>query len=383
MKIGIFTDTYHPQVNGVVTSIQMLERELTARGHSVYIFTTTDPKDRRKHPRVFRLPSIPFVFLPSMRMTIAYPPALLFKLRKLNLDVIHTQTEFPVGIFGKLVSKTTRTPLVHTYHTMYEDYVHYIAKGHLIKRKTAQSYSRIFCNSAQIVIAPVEKAKASLRSYGVVKPIEVIPTGIDFEPFRKYTEADALEARRELGIDAETPVVVYVGRVAREKNIDVVIKQFSVLRKELPRAKLVIVGGGPYLSELVKLTNGLELENSVVFAGVKPWAEIGKYYKLGDIFITASTSETQGLTYIEAMASGTPVVAKLDKSVEDVLTDGETGYTFADDDQAAAVMHRALTDPEGRAKVAETALASIGRFSSSRFAESLEDVYIRALMGRT
>ena len=379
MNIGIFSDTYYPQINGVVTSIRMLEEELTKRGHKVFIFTTTDPQAKQPQQRVFRLPSMPFIFLPTMRLGILYPPLLLLKIRKLKLDVIHSQTEFPIGIFGKIVSEFIRKPIVHTYHTMYEDYVHYVAKGHLISPKMAQGYSRLFCNRADIVIAPVEKTKESLKKYGVKKPIEVVPTGIDFEPFRKFDAGDVSELKKELGLNETDPIVLYLGRIAKEKSVDVILKQFPLLLKKIPEAKLVIVGDGPYRSALNELAVKLEINESVIFTGAKPWDVIGKYYKLGDIFITASTSETQGLTYIEAMAAGTPVVAKSDRSVEGVLIDGETGYSFTNDDEAAEVMFRALTDVEGREKITEAAFKHIEFLSSNHFAESVEKIYFKAI----
>jgi len=379
MNIGIFSDTYYPQVNGVVTSIRMLEDELQKRGHKVFIFTTTDPKDRQKRPNVFRLPSMPFVFLPTMRLGILYPPLLLLKMRRFKFDVIHTQTEFPIGIFGKIVSEFTRAPLVHTYHTMYEDYVHYLMKGHLVSPKMAQGYSRLFCNRADMVIAPVEKAKDSLVKYGVKKPIRIAPTGINFEPFRKFDESDIIELKNELGLDESVPIVLYLGRLAKEKSVDVILNQFPALLEKLPNTKLVIVGDGPNREALAELTLKLGVKESVIFTGAKPWEVIGKYYKLGDIFVTASTSETQGLTYIEAMAAGTPVVAKFDKSVEGVLTDGETGYCFYSNDEAAEVMYRALIDIDGRKNMAKTAFERINHLSSAKFAETVESIYTEAI----
>ena len=379
MNIGIFTDSYFPQISGVVTSIRTLEKELNKIGHKVYIFTTTDPNAKESLPRVFRLPSMPFIFLPTLRMALAYPPKLLIKIKSLKLDVIHTQTEFPIGIFGKVVSEFIRVPLVHTYHTMYEDYVHYVARGHLVTPKMARQYSRIFCNRANTVIAPTEKTRDFLLSYGVVRPIEIVPTGVDITPFTRWNKSDGLEARKELGISESDPVVISVGRVAKEKSIDVVIKQFARLIEKLPNAKLVIVGAGPYVQTLMDLAGELGVRESVIFAGPRPWDSIGKYYQLGDVFVTASMTETQGLTHIEAMASKVSVVTKIDKSFEGVLIDGKTGYGFANDGDAADVMYEALTNKKKSAEMAEAAFERAMSLSSARFGKSVEDIYIKAI----
>lgn len=158
MNIGIFTDTYFPQLNGVATSVQTLRRELEKKGHQVYIFTPYDPRQQQEtDDHIFRLPSMPFIFVKNYRACFVCPPHILRKIHQLKLDIIHTQTEFSLGFLGKLISKTCGIPMVHTYHTMYEDYVHYIAGGHLISAEGAREFSRIFCNTAMAVIAPTKK----------------------------------------------------------------------------------------------------------------------------------------------------------------------------------------------------------------------------------
>jgi 1,2-diacylglycerol 3-alpha-glucosyltransferase len=330
---------------------------------------------------VFRLPSIPLVFLPSRRMAFAPSPKLFFGLRKLKLDVVHTQTEFPLGIFGRVVADLFHLPTVHTYHTMYEDYVHYIANGHLITPRMAQQFSRIFCNRAKVVITPAEKTRNSLIAYGVRRPIMTIPTGIDFSPFSrsKYSADDILAVKRELGIAADAPVVVFVGRVAIEKSLDVVLKAMPALLKNLPDAKLAIVGDGPAIPIMQALADGLGITSSVVFAGGKRWETIGKYYQLGDVFVTASTSETQGLTYIEAIAAKTPVIAKKDQSIDGVVIHGETGLVFENNEDLPGLMYEALTHKEEMTDLTERAFENIQRLSAEQFAKNLEAVYAEVI----
>ena len=383
MNIGIFSDTYFPQINGVATSTKILEQELRALGHNVYIFTPADPKAPKNEPNVYRLPSMPFTFLPSHRMTLIYPPRLLANMSKFKLDIIHTQTEFTVGIFGRIVSSFHKIPSVHTYHTMYEDYVHYIANGHLITPKMAGSYSRIFCNKSSAVIAPVAKTFDYLKKIGVTKPISVIPTGILFEPFRrgKYSDAELMEVKLSLGLNLEDPVIINVGRVAQEKSLDTVVSQMPGLLAQIPDAKLLIVGDGPKKAELISLSKKLGIENSVIFAGAKPWSEIGKYYQLGDVFVSASTSETQGLTYVEAMAAKVAVVAKQDRSIEDVVINGLTGYCFEEDNELPAVLCAALSCPQKREELTGRAYSHISHMSSESFGKSVEALYMDVLAG--
>lgn len=381
MNIGIFTDTYYPQINGVVTSTRMLEKELNKMGHKVFIFTTTDPKSERSFSRVFRLPSMPFIFLPTHRMCLMYSPKLLMKIRFLHLDIVHTQTEFPLGLLGKLVSEFCKIPLVHTYHTMYEDYVHYIANGHLITPKLAQRFSRIFCNRAQIVVVPVVKTEAKLLEYGVKRPIRVIPTGIDFDPFNpeQYTAKETLSLKTSLGIGLTDKIIVTVGRIAKEKSMDVIVRQLPEVIKKIPQTKLLIVGDGPVRSELEALAKDLGVQDSVIFTGVVPWDIIGKYYHVGDVFVTASTSETQGLTHIEAMAAHIPVIAKKDPSFESVIIDGQTGFYFEQDDQLPTVLAKLLNDAALRRLIAKQAFANIEHLSSKHFAKQIEALYYEVL----
>ncbi len=380
MNIGIFTDTYFPQISGVATSTKMLARELNKLGHKVYIFTTDDPK-AEKTPYVFRLPSMPFLFLPSRRVAYLYPPKLLLKMKSLDLDIIHTQTEFPMGIFGRVVAEFLSIPTVHTYHTMYEDYVHYVANGKLISPNAAKQYVKLFCKGAKTIITPVEKAKKRLVEFGVSKDIQVVPSGIDFTPFQrgKYSQEEINAAKEALGLNLTDPIVITVGRVAREKSIDVTLKQMPKLLELMPEAKFVIVGDGPYLKDLKAMAKSLSVENAVIFAGPQPWDSIGLYYQMGDVFVTASTSETQGLTHIEAMAAGVPVIVKKDLSFEAIVLDQETGLVFKQDEELTHCIYRVLSDKSFAQKLVEGAYEIIKPLSCEEFAKRILEIYIKTL----
>jgi len=380
LNIGLFTDTYFPQINGVATSVHLLRNELMALGHNVYIFTTTDPRAERD-AGIFRMRSMPFVFLPSHRVGLLYSPNALLKMRRLKLDIVHTHSEFSLGIFGKIVSEFLKIPLVHTYHTLWEDYVHYVAGGHLITPKMTRRFSRFFCNRARVVIAPTEKAEGYLHRYGVERPIRVIPTGISFAPFapESYCKNDIAELKQSIGILPNERVLLSLGRVGKEKSIDVIIKQMPKILEMMPGVKLVIVGDGPVRAELEEISKNLQVDANVVFTGAKPWNEIGKYYQIGDAFINASVTETQGLTYVEAMAAGLPVIAKFDQSIEKLVRHDVTGYTFSNDADLAQLVVDVLTNDADKERIISTAASSIEHLSSKKYGQSAANLYAEVI----
>ena len=378
MNIGIFSDTYFPQLNGVATSVRTLARALEKKGHTVYIFTPSDPRlEEVDEPNVFRIPSIPFIFVRHYRASILCSPTLLYKIKALQLDIIHTQTEFTLGALGKYVSTTCGIPMVHTYHTMYEDYVHYIGGGYLISQEMAREFSKMFCNAAMGVIAPTQKTEQLLLHYGVNKPISIIPTGIDFSHFRKeqYDPNEILNLRKSLGLEADTPVVLSLGRIAKEKSIDTIVSAMPSLLEKLPHAKMVIVGEGMEVENLQRLGTMLGISDSLIFTGGKPWSEIGKYYQLGNVFCSASTSETQGLTFAEAMAAGIPVVAKRDECIENIVNHQETGLLFETAEELSLCLYEMLTDRPLQERICRAARKAIEQLSVENFATSVEQLY--------
>ena len=382
MNIGIFSDTYFPQINGVATSIRTLAHGLEKKGHNVYIFTPWDPRTPEvDEPNVFRVPSMPFLFVKHFRAGLLCPPHLLRKIHSLNLDVIHTQTEFSLGFFGKFISTTQGIPLVHTYHTMYEDYVHYIAGGHIITTEMARDFSKIFCNATTDVIVPTKKTEDLLMNYGVTTPISIIPTGIDTSHFTRenFKKEEILELRQSLGLEADTPVVLSLGRIAREKSIDVVIKAMPSLLKKLPTAKMVIVGEGPEKENLENLAKSLGVEKHVIFTGGKPWTEIGKYYQLGNAFCSASITETQGLTFAEAMAAGAPVVAKKDPCISNIITHNHTGLLFEESEYLPELLYQVLTDEALQNRLSIAGMEAMKELSVENFCTSVETLYDKIL----
>lgn len=378
MKIGMFSDTYDPQINGVASSVKILKNNLELLGHDVFVFTTTDPKATRDEKNVYRMPSVQVTV--DNRLSLYFPPTLIKEIWDMDLDVVHTHTEFTVGSLGWGVAKMYGLPQVHTMHTIYEDYTHFIVKGetlNYIAKPAARLLTRSFSNSANKVIVPTSKIEDLLISYGSKVPMAIIPTGIELDMFSsKNDAADSLSSlREEYGIAPTDKVLLFLGRISKEKNID---ELFNILAGYLPlkpNVKFLLVGGGSEVDELKHLSHELGISEQVIFAGKKPWNEIGRYYHLGDIFINASQSETQGLTYIEALASGMPIVAKADRVLDDVLIEGENGFSFTDKDSLVSALDKLLNDDSLRQKMGIAAAKSVEKFTGAHYARAVSDLY--------
>lgn len=386
MNIALFTDTYYPEINGVATSVLTLKNELEKVGHNVYVFTTTTPNSPEFEHNVFRVPSLPFVLMSERRVGLFYVPKLAGTIKKLNLDVIHTHTEFSLGIFGRIMAKELDLPLVHTYHTIYEDYTHYITKLKGLDKGAkafVRGYTKYCCNTVQVVIAPTEKVKDLLTNYSVYRHIEVIPTGIDLKKFddENWSEEEILSVRRYLGINKTDKVILYLGRISKEKNLEEVINPMPEFMSMHKDCKFVIVGNGPDKSHLEKVVESLDCKEQIIFAGEQPWDIIGKYYKIADVFVSASQSETQGLTYIEAMASGLPVVAKYDRCLDGILINGENGYFFHTKEEFISGIEQVLYEMDTKS-YAEKSKSIVKVFSNESFAKRLEEVYKNILEGK-
>lgn len=306
MNIAIFTDTYFPQVSGVATSIQTLKETFEDNGHEVYIFTTSDPKAEDEN-HVFRYESVPFLFFKDRRVAIPSFASIYRRCKELKIDIVHTQTEFSMGLMGVSVARYMRIPLVHTYHTWYEKYLHYILNGKLISRKTVVHLSKLFCDQADLVISPSEQMKEVLRDYQIQKPIHVLATGVKLP---KELDPNQLTSFRERwGIEEDEYLLLSINRIAEEKNLIAIIKQLPQVLERIPNAKLMLAGDGPQLDELKELTAEMGLTDKIIYPGFVSHDEVNVLYQAADVYVNLSTSETQGLTFIEAITNHLPVIA--------------------------------------------------------------------------
>ena len=390
MRIGIFTDTYPPYINGVSTSVSMLENALRKKGHQVYIVTVNTENMRYKYENdehIIRIPGVP-IGIYDYRLTGVYPLKAINKIRKWNLDVIHSHTEFGVGTFARIIAKQYNIPLVHTYHTMYEDYVHYITKGYFnnTSKKIVEYLTNFYCNqTATELIVPTKKTYDLFKEkYKYTRNVHIIPTGIEVERFYKENTDPAKleEIRKKHGLNKGDFVILYVGRLGQEKSVDVLIESHQELAREY-KAKLLIVGDGPDMDTYKNLVHKLKIDDNVIFTGKVPWTEVTLYYQIADIFATASKSETQGLTVIEAMAASLPVVAVDDESFRNVIVDGLNGHLFDTKKEYKKYVKSFIDEPSKLQQFSKQARINADTYSSKYFAERVLDVYRLAINGET
>lgn len=383
MRVGLFTDTYLPQISGVATSIKTLKEELEKQGHEVYIFTTTDKHVKRyEDPTIIRLPSVPFISFTDRRIVYrglfeSYKIAKTYK-----LDIIHTQTEFSLGILGKMVGKALRIPIIHTYHTQYEDYVRYIANGKLIRPSMVKYIVRGFLNDLDGVICPSRIALNLLDGYSVKIPKRIIPTGIDLREYERpdISQEDIAKLREKWAIASDETVLLSLSRVSYEKNIQALLANMPKILSNNPKVKLLIVGDGPYLEELKEQAQDLAVMDNVIFTGMVSHNETALYYKAADFFISASTSETQGLTYAESLASGKPIIAQSNPYLDDLITDKMFGTLYqTESDLADAVLNAIVSTPVKQEKVWQKKLYEI---SAEAFGKSVFAFYLDMIISK-
>ena len=383
MRIGIFTDTYTPFINGVTTSVLMLKKSLEKKGHTVYIVTVNDENMQyrfEENGKVIRIPGIP-IGIYDYRLTGIYPIKAIKIIKKWNLDIIHSQTEFGIGTFARIISKQLHIPLVHTYHTMYEDYIHYITHGYFNKssKKILEYLTLFYCDKTITeLIVPTKKVYQLFKQkYRVDRNVYIVPTGIDVEKFykEKYKNLDIKKKRNELGIDASDFVILFVGRIASEKNLELLLSSMKSLIGISKNIKLLIIGDGPDLERYKKYTTKNNIESNVIFAGKVPWDKIGEYYQIANIFATASHTETQGLTVIEAMAASLPVVAIEDESFTGTVIDNLNGLIFRNRREYKKCINNLYKDKKLLERLSKQARISAEVHSSKYFVEQILDVY--------
>lgn len=376
MRIGIFTDTYLPQVSGVSTSIKTLKTELEKLGHMVFIFTTTDMAvNRYEDWQIIRIPSVPFFAFKDRRIAYGGFSDVVKIAERYQLDIIHTQTEFSLGLLGKMIADELHIPVVHTYHTHYEDYVHYIAGGKIIRPSMVKYIVRAFCTHLDGLICPSAIVADLMVDYGIAVPRRVISTGIDLAKFQRPELSDDVlsDLRQKLGIEPDHIMLLSLSRISSEKNIQALVKIMPDLLVNNPKIRLVIAGDGPFLADLKEMAVDLQLEEVIKFTGMVAPSETALYYKAADFFVSASTSETQGLTYLEALASGTPIIAHSNPYLNGLVTDSMFGTLYEqEEDLMGAVIEAIQTTP----KMSEEALsAKLYDISSENFGRQVEAFY--------
>jgi glycosyltransferase involved in cell wall biosynthesis len=347
VRIGLFTNNYLPFCGGVTISVETLRRGLQARGHEVWTFAPRFPGVSDADPRIVRFPSVPAATYPEFALAIPWAPRTRRRVTGLDLDVFHAHHPFLLGPAARRLARRQRRPLVFTYHTRYEKYAHYVPLTRPLVEAAALRLSTRFAARADAVIAPSALIRDQLRARGVTVPIAIVPTGVDLVRFRPTARATA---RQALGLPPSDPLVLYVGRLDREKSVDRVLLAFDRLAGTLGRAHLWLVGQGKEAETLRRMTTRLASGGRVHFTGVRAHESLAAWYQAADLFLFASETETQGLVLAEAAACALPAVAVAAPGCDEVVRDGETGIlTKADPAALAEAAIGLLLDADRRA----------------------------------
>lgn len=389
MRIGLFTDTYPPFINGVSTSVNMLKNALEKLGHEVFVVTVNTEGyeyNIKEDGKVICVPGVP-IKLFDYRISSIYPMKIVKTIKSWQLDVIHSHTEFGIGTYARIMAKKLKIPVIHTYHTMYEDYVYYITKGHFDKlsKRVVKHLTKFYCDkTAKELIVPTIKTKEFLiEKYNCNSNIHVIPTGIETERFyeENVDKTKVSKVEQDLGLKKDDFKIIFVGRLGKEKNIEFLIEAQQLLNKKDNKIKLLIVGAGPYLDILKEKAQELNVLDSIIFVGKVAWENMPIYYQVADVFATASRSETQGLTVIEAMAAAKIPVCINDESFKKTVKDGKNGIIFDDlEDYCAKIKELLKNKDKPSFKVLQKqAREDSYLYSALNYAKSCLKVYDKAI----
>lgn len=375
MRIGFFTDGFLPQPNGVAISVFESAKELERRGHEVFIIAPKYPGYIDREANVIRLASVKIYKQPETRVALNLPDKYLRRVLSIDFDIIHGHSGGPVTFLGWEVSRTKKIPFVLTYHTLWNRYTHYFFKGKIVKPRLMEKATKIFGNRVDYLIAPTSRVEQELRSYGVKKPIAVIPSGIDIDRFQEKGKG---LLRKKLGLK-DKPILLFVGRLGREKSIDFIIKSFNEVCKKESRAHLVILGEGPERKRLESLGKRLGIAKNIHFISHISNEEIHRAYQDATVFVFSSTTETQGLVVLEALSSGVPVVA-IDDPAYECIESGKNGFLVKKDKNEFALKILSIIENKDlRAELSKNALETAQRFSVKSMVDSLERVYSELL----
>ncbi|HBF68391.1 MAG TPA: hypothetical protein DDW20_03620 [Firmicutes bacterium] len=390
MRIALFTDTYPPEINGVATSCKSLRDTLVSHGHDVLVVTTNPFSDKLIVENGFvRIPGPELKKMYGYRLANIASRKALKAIRKFNPDIAHVQTEFTIGIFARIVINALDCPSIYTYHTMYEDYTYYVTKGFFdrLGKHFVRSFSKNMINHYDGFITPSSKTKDYMRRIGVDIYANVIPTGVDFSRFsdKNVDFKKVKELKEKFFLDDDTFVLLSLGRIAKEKSIDFSIKcfaKFLEIHNDV-KTKMVIVGKGPAVDDLINLTEQLNIKDKVIFVGPCLPSEVQNYYKLGNVFVSASLSETQGLTYMEAMAAHLYVLARYDHNLLDVIQEGKTGFFFENETEFADKMYKAyLLYKNKDDSMLNLAINSLDNYSIETFYQRIIKAYKHVIKQR-
>jgi len=380
MKIGYFTDSYKPYMSGVVKSIDSFSNHLRKKGHQVYIFAPDYPGVKKNNDNVYRFKSLPTFTGTNFRLAIPFSAKLLASINSFNLDIIHTHSPFLMGWLGKVIARKNNIPLVFTYHTLYEKYAHYAPFAPGIVKIITRKHSDKYCSACNMIITPSDYVQQQLKEKEIKVSMITIPTGVEIN---KYKSCNNLQLKNKYGIADNEKVLLFVGRLGDEKNVEFLLRVFMEILNKINRVKLLLVGDGPRKKKLEKLSKIYNIQDRVIFTGWQPPDKVQDFYLASDLFVFPSMTETQGLVTLEAMAGGLPVVAVNAAGSMAMVDDGLNGLLVKADEHFFANAVIDLLTHEKRYKLlARNAKKKGEKYSMSGMAERLIKCYEALLVGK-
>lgn len=367
--------------NGVITSVQQLRDGLRKRGHDVVIVSVQAKGYVNADPDILLIPQIEMDFGSKQGFGLALPARrrLLAFLKEHKVGLVHTHTEFGIGLAGRWAAKNLGVPRVSTSHTMYEMYTNY---SFVFELKTVwRAFYRYYMKGTHVIVAPSLKAANYNKIVVPGIPIQMVPNGIDVSNFiRSEPDAEArLELRGRYGIKPADKVMVFVGRIGAEKRCEELLAALIPVLRRHEAIKFLVVGDGPALESLMAMAGTAGLEKQIVFTGFVNWADIHRFYSISDLFVTASLSEVHSMTLIEAAICGLPTVARRDESNLDLVIQGRNGHLADTDEELALVAERLATDDAARAAFSRAAREIALRFTADNHVERMERLYTKAI----
>ncbi len=374
MKIGLFTNNYRPLVNGLATSVETFALAFRRAGHEVTVVAPRYPGAPGCEEGVLRVPGLRALTHHAYVLPMAWWPGVGSAVTALKLDVFHAQHPLLLGAAAARWARRSKRPLVFTYHTYYDRYAHYVpGPSHLVARLAVRQ-AAAFADRADLVIAPGPAVARALRAQGVQTRIAIVPTGVPLAV--DSAESHRASCRRALGLDEGVPLCLSVGRLAREKNQGFLLSAFANILRNLPDARLVLVGEGDDRPRLERMAFSLGIQGWVRFVGAVPHEMVGDYYRAADLFLFPSTSETQGIVVLEALAAGLPVAAVTSDAAEDLLADGQAGILTPEEPISFARSVAGLwDDPERRRAMGEAGRRIAARYVPDASAATLLGLY--------
>jgi 1,2-diacylglycerol 3-alpha-glucosyltransferase len=381
LRIGLFTDTYAPQVNGVSISIQLVSKGLRAKGHQVTIFAPNFPGYHDEQSGVYRVPSLKYLNKPPLYVAVLGTPRITWSLSRRQFDVLHAHSPVSIGLLAYLTASSKKLPLIYTYHFSMSDYTHYvkIVGGTGVIRRAVRWFSATTTNLGDQIVVPSAKFKWILLEQNVRKPIHVVPNGIDLSAFQKAKAPGSFRA--QLGVKADAPILLSVGRIDPEKRLDFLVDVFARLADQFPEARLVFAGDGAARKDLEEKAKSTKASERIRFLGMVNRADLPDILHDATVFLSASTSETQGISMLEAIAAGLPVVAVQDDAFEGMLVDGANGYQVPLDVEAfVKTLSELLSDRAKLERFGKKSMELSAKFSIEKQVQDLESLYIEAIL---